>query len=171
MMTYRREQEYNENLRRLEQQHRTEQERDKARGATESEKASTQARQDEERARLDQGKQMSEAIANSMKDTGTLRGLVSEGTGTKQTLTDVYERIASSAFGHSIDPTADAITLMDRRGQLQFAWFQQWAMSTVPGLFDSSQGYQTQQNVTMNMINQMRQSPATLSGGAAELGR
>lgn len=83
-------------------------------------RAALEQRHQTEAASMANSKKMVDAITNSLS-VGSLRSLVTEGTGNKSDLESTWERIQQSAFGHITDPAADAVITMDRNMQLQHA--------------------------------------------------
>lgn len=83
-------------------------------------RAALEQRHQTEAASMANSKKMVDAITNSLS-VGSLRSLVTEGTGNKSGLEETWERIQQSAFGHITDPAADAVVSMDRNMQLQHA--------------------------------------------------
>lgn len=83
-------------------------------------RAALEQRHQTEAASMANSKKMVDAITNSLS-VGSLRSLVTEGTGNKSDLESTWERIQQSAFGHITDPAADAVVSMDRNMQLQHA--------------------------------------------------
>ena len=117
-----REEQYNTDTLAMDARHRMEKEAyEKSGNVSEEGRAQLEQRQQTEKAALDNQKKVSEAIADSMGEVGSLRSLVSEGTGNKSGLEETWERIQQSAFGHVADPAADAVITMDRNMQLQHA--------------------------------------------------
>lgn len=117
-----REEQYNTDTLAMDARHRMEKESyEKSGNVSEEGRTQLEQRQQTEKAALDNQKKVSEAIADSMGEVGSLRSLVSEGTGNKSGLEETWERIQQSAFGHVADPAADAVITMDRNMQLQHA--------------------------------------------------
>ena len=126
---------YNQQTAALEERQRMEMEAYKNSGnVTEENTARLEAKQEQERGQLDSAKQMGDAIRESMNGVGGLRSLVTEGTGGKSGLEDTWERIQAAAFGHVMDPTADAITQMNKAQQLNHAALMQVLAKELPAM-------------------------------------
>lgn len=126
---------YNQQTAALEERQRMEMEAYKNSGnVTEENTARLEAKQEQERGQLDSAKQMGDAIRESMNGVGGLRSLVTEGTGGKSGLEDTWERIQAAAFGHVVDPTADAISQMNKAQQLNHAALMQLLAKELPAM-------------------------------------
>lgn len=178
--TRQRETAYNQQNTEMEARHRREQEQLEkqyaGKGVPEEVRARMEERQKDEKSRLDSDKKLQEGIANSMKEVGTYRGLVSEGTGNKEEATAVWERIQASAFGHVEDPAADAVINMDRNQKMQHANLMTALTMYLPQLVEGqlkggkvelpqtlinamtgrNQTIQTTHNLVQNISNNMR---------------
>ena len=130
---------YNQQTAALEERQRMEMEAYKNSGnVTEENTARLEAKQEQERGQLDSAKQMGDAIRESMNGVGGLRSLVTEGTGGKSGLEDTWERIQAAAFGHVADPTADAISQMNKAQQLNHAALMQLLAKELPAMVQNT---------------------------------
>jgi hypothetical protein len=153
-------------------QRRHEQELERARnsgiGDNTEQMSRIKQRQQEETDRLSQQKDINDTVVQAMKDVGTTRSLVTEGTGNKSSLTDTWERIQASAFAHVKDPAADAVIKADRAAQANHAALMSFLIQTAPQLILSNQRNQLEQMVANQMLQGAgQQNYAVLSGAPA----
>lgn len=126
---------FNQQTAYLAEKHRIEMEEYKSRGnVTEEGMAELEVQQQTERDQLQSAKQIGDAVRDSLNGVGALRSLVTEGTGSKVGLTEGWEKIQAAAFGHVIDPTADAITQLNKMSQLQHASLMNLLTQSLPAM-------------------------------------
>lgn len=126
---------FNQQTAYLAEKHRIEMEEYKAGGnVTEEGMAELEVQQQTERDQLQSAKQIGDAVRDSLNGVGALRSLVTEGTGSKIGLTEGWEKIQAAAFGHVIDPTADAITQLNKMSQLQHASLMNLLTQSLPAM-------------------------------------
>jgi hypothetical protein len=85
------------------------------------------------------------AILSSIRDKqlsqgGGLRSVIGENTGASEGLTDTWERIQQSAFGHVSDPAADAVLMMDRNEAVRNATMMNFYKEWFPKIANNNSG-------------------------------
>jgi len=161
-----RELQYERQSRDLTVQEKRETERAKERGVTESEMAQIQEKYANQRAEMDNSKQIAEAISDRMAASGTYRGLISEDVGGKDSMEGTWERIQAAAFGHVTDPAADATITMDRNMQLQHANLMTFLTTSMPQLIQATQQRAMMPQGRNEYVTNNYNRPAGLAGGA-----
>lgn len=121
------------------------------RGGTESQKMALEDRHAEEKARLDNEKAIRDAVISGMGNIGLIRGLVGDNVGGTSSMQEAWNRAEQSSFAHLKDPTADAITLLNRNLQLTQANIAGILVDNLPKITAALAGGQGAQ---LNMIRQ-----------------
>jgi hypothetical protein len=85
------------------------------------------------------------AMLSSIRDKqlsqgGGLRSVVGENVGASEGLTDTWERIQQSAFGHISDPAADAVLMMDRNEAVRNATMMNFYKEWFPKIANNNSG-------------------------------